>query len=232
MIATAIITAPRPIPTLDESLISYRRAGFYDTVRVYADGPVTTWMQTRELAIIRLNGRTLGNLRNWVAAMSSLLEETTERHVMICEDDITWAANSANVLHYLLDRVRWGTSGVLSLYTPNRMARWIAGSRSPDRGFHHVSIGKKMWGAQCLIFPRAEAHALMDCPYFKGVIDNASIDKNIDLHIAESMQRRGKTILYRIPCLVDHKMGDKNSSLYGDRERPELRTNYFEDPAC
>lgn len=184
------------------------------------------------------NPHVLGNFRNWILAAQWLIDCTTDEWIMICEDDITWARNACNVLEYDLARIKPGSWHAISLYCPDRMAKLIdthgqGFGEGLTYGWYSVSAGKKMWGAQCLVFARSDLVNILRSEHIRNTWrDSNASTKNIDLHISEAISQMGKTILYRIPCLVDHVLGDKNSSLYGDKARPGLVTKYFKDPAC
>lgn len=236
MIATAIITAPRPVTTIEQSLRSYAMAGFTDQpLFIHSDGQDESWSSPVMGSII-VNKTKLGNLRNWNEAAKTLLRYTTEPWLMICEDDITWARNACDVLQHDLAIIKHEAIGAVSLYCPQRMAKLIEQAYpSANRvsglayGWYRVAIGRKMWGAQCLVFKREWLEKLLGHPTWCGVIADLAIDKNVDAWIAQTIWDMDRTILYRIPCLVDHTLGDRNSSLYGDRDRPELRTRYFRE---
>ncbi len=232
MIAVAYITAPRPKRTLKASINSLRDAGCHGLIRVFAEpGSYVDVDLTGRFVELNPNHKRMGNFRNWVQALNVTLSATAEidaEYILICEDDITWARNAWTVLEREVEAQRWQGVGCMSLYTPNRMAQMIGRGSYPLDGWYGLRVGAKMWGAQALLFPRQNAIDLLDrCNYFRSQIVNPKIDKNIDLHVAESLLRRELAILYRIPCMVDHKMGDLNSSIYGNKDRPGLRTNYF-----
>lgn len=231
MISVGYITAPRPKPTIDASLRSFKAAGFPDNIYIRAE-PDTPTISTDVDVTIWRNEQKLGNLRNWVACAEELLYwETSDDWVMICEDDITWARNAHDVLQYDLRHQDFVNVQAISLYCADRMARLIKPDMRLVYGYHPISVGKQMWGAQCLVMRKDWLSDLLACDYFKAKLGNPELDKNVDRFIAESAQQRALNIAYRIPCLVDHIMGDRNSSLYGDKDRPLLRTHFFKDPA-
>lgn len=239
MIATGIITAPRPKSTLEHSLISYRMKGqFENKVHIFSDGEVqpfrSDYLRGWE-GSITINPRKLGNLRNWWGAFKWLMSNTDDPWLMICEDDITWAENASHVLEKELQSWNRQQTGLLSLYMPQRMSRVLEPIYSPGsrltNGWYGITMGRRLWGAQCFLIPRAEGEALMSCGYMARTLSDATKDKNVDAHVAESVMLRGKQIWYRVPCLVDHILGDLNSSIYGDKDRPDLRTRYFEEIA-
>lgn len=236
MFSTAIITAPRPRPTLEHSLMSYREAGFFNPVHIFADGAVAPFNLYQDVwgSVLHLNASRQGNLRNWVNACRWLLQNTTSQWLVICEDDITWAANAVSPLTQEL--LGWSRSrtGMISLYLPRRMSKLLEsvyGTSRLSSGYYGIRFGRKLWGAQCLVFAREQAEALLACGYFQNVLSDASKQINVDAHIGESMLLREMDIVYRVPCLVDHILGDNNSSIYGAKDRPDLRTSYFNEVA-
>lgn len=238
MIATAIITAPRPRPTLEYSLMSYREAGFENPVHIFADGapaPFRGPYADRWGSEIIINPLPLGNLRNWISACRTLYQTTSDPFIMICEDDVTWAENAANVLASELSNWSHSSTGMISLYLPRRMSKLLESVHSRGSklksGYYGIKFGRKLWGAQCLVLPRTEVPGLLECGYMQSVLKDPNKKINVDAHVAESMFLRDREIFYRAPCLVDHVMGDLNSSLYGAKDRPDLRTSYFEEVA-
>lgn len=228
MIATAVITAPRPRGTLAESLESYRAAGFHGGVLVCNDGPPEP---NRPHGTSYINNPTpLGNLRNWHSALKALVLTTKAEWVMVCEDDITWARNAAYALATDLRTI--GTlelAGGFSLYLPARMS----GKCEPFHGgvlpegyvWEGMQLGRKMWGAQCLLFTRAQAERVL--AGLQKYVHDQRKQKNIDGWVTEIVNNAGLRLYWRVPCLVDHKLGDENSALYGAEQRPNLRSKYY-----
>jgi hypothetical protein len=228
-IVTAIMTAPRPRPTLARSLMSYRDAGFTNHVHIFSDGG-TEALRDINVSMFHNEPR-LGNFRNWVQAMSVILKIPADWY-MICEDDITWSTAAAIVLEKDLSRFTLdNTCGAISLYCPERMSKVLerdyANGKRLRHGYYGANLGRKTWGAQCLLFHRMHAVELMQHTAFIEWFKDMRNDKNVDAWVAKSIEERGREILYRIPCLVDHDMGDNNSSIYGEKVRPDLRTSYF-----
>jgi hypothetical protein len=228
MITTAIITAPRPRPTIAVSIASYRAAGFDGLLRVYSDGP----LDVCDLGYGILgypNTPPLGNFRNWVKAMQGICYNSQSSYLMVCEDDIVWADDAyAALLKDLEGVVNMPNAGCLSLYCPAKVSNAIEKERGKlQRGFYGAQMGKHTWGAQCLVFSREQAVWLLENEQFKSMIADPHWYKNIDMLIGRCMTDAGRDIVYRIPCLVDHKLGDGNSSLGYAADRPNLRTKYW-----
>jgi GR25 family glycosyltransferase involved in LPS biosynthesis len=228
MIAVGIITAPRERPTLAQSFASYQAAGFRYLTHIFAEPGSQDVPITANVRVYR-NVRRRGNLRNWVWACSQLLM-LNEPWLMICEDDIRWARDAASMLEN--DLLYWSgqdSPGALSLYFPIRMSKVIEQRMNKSQlpnGWHALNLGRKSWGAQCMVLHRAWAEALLQDPVLLEFLADPKWDKNVDWIIAETFMRRGRQIMWRVPCLVEHGLGDGNSSL-GYKDRPELRTKYF-----
>lgn len=232
----AVITAPRPRPTLALSLASLRRAGFKQPVLVLSDDKDALVMDG---VATLMNEVRLGNKLNWTRALSLLVEDTEtgdpDEWLMVCEDDVVWAQEAHRDLKLALAHLQVHnppSPGAVSLYAPHRMTKQSERERGRLKSGWHWSAmqyGKKMWGAQCLLFKRSWAKRLLSDPVFRAHNANPKRDKNIDAIVGESINSAGRNVLFLIPCLVDH-MGEDNSSLGYAGERPDLRTSYFKGP--
>lgn len=228
MIATGIITAARPRATLAISIDSYRAAGFTGPVLVCDDGTGDIFLDGVSRVI---NIPPLGNLRNWAKCLQILYASTKAQWLMVCEDDITWASRAASALHAELDHIaNLASAGGYSLYLPARMSSRAEQLSAGDlkRGWHWegLQIGKSMWGAQCLLFTRAQAGEVLRA--LAPILHDPRHTKNVDAWVSDAINRAGRRIYWRVPCLVDHVLGDGNSVLYPDKQdRPNLRTKYF-----
>lgn len=230
MIATAIITAPRPHATLQESIRSYRKDGqFHGQLTICSDA--VHGIQGHGLMEVILNEPALGNMRNWRMALSVLCHRSPDADwLMVCEDDIVWARGAGLTLELelkvLKESAKFGKSGAQSLYLPRRHTKGMA---PLARGWHGQGLQRahKQWGAQCMVFSRGQALELLGDLMFIELTSDVTRDKNIDAVFGRCINARGKEILYRVPCLVDHTLGDGNSSLGYKEDRPDLRTDYF-----
>jgi hypothetical protein len=211
---------------------SLRRAGFVDDVTISSDDPNLRWVETG--CMITSNREPLGNLRNWNQCLNLLLERANSNDdwVCVCEDDITWVERCRGDLERdlrdLRSSSRLRTVGALSLYFPIAMSREVEVSGRPlERGWHAASRGIKTWGAQCFLFTRQMALDLVKSEIYNEYLSNPKWNKNVDGIVADSIARSDLRILYRVPCLVDHALGEGNSSLGYPDERPKLKTRYF-----
>lgn len=230
MIHFGIITAPRPVPTLQRSVASLRAAGFDGHIVISSDDPQVA---SPKGCYAMINSPALGNLRNWVACLNRLLTLATDDAdwLCVCEDDISWVPNSIDRLEGELKALRVASSfsrnGALSLFFPIAMARDIDKGTRLSRGWYPHNRGFKTWGAQCFLLSRTMAIDLLESDGLKGYLADPKWTKNVDGIVAHSLLKLNLSILYRVPCLVDHDLGEGNSSLGYREDRPKLRTEYF-----
>lgn len=230
MIRTAIITAPRPRPTLAASLASFRRAGFTQDVIICNDGSDAV---IADGVFNVKNEVRLGNKLNWDRALSLLISQAEDTDwLMVCEDDIVWQAGAAVALDHDLDMLIESRGlvniGALSLYAPRKHTN-EAGKLRDGWHWDKMQHGRKTWGAQCMVFRHAQALSLQNSEAYRGYMLDTKMDKNIDVVLGASINAAGRNILYRIPCLVNH-IGAGNSSLGYPDDRPNLVTDYFRGP--
>lgn len=234
-LSVAIMTAPRPAPTLAQSYASFRAAGFDCPVWIFAE-PGSRDVPMASNVQVHRNPDTLGNFRNWVRALSTIyIASDAAEWLMVCEDDIVWAAGAAATLSADIACLPTQTTdwrelaGALSLYLPHRMARDREARRGKlGKGWHHelMQFGLNTWGAQCYLFSRAMAEALLGDKLLLAYWQDERWQKNVDAIIGDCIGRAKRTIIYRVPCLVDH-VGEANSSLGNLPDRADLRTRYF-----
>lgn len=237
-LVTGIISAPRPRPTLIASIASMWQAGFSGTpTYVFDDDQERAAQAPASImgAAYRPNRKVLGNLRNWTHALATLLKEHPDADwFMICEDDITWAKAGHSILSSMMASYRISLNfqkcGGFSLYAPVRVTRDLERTTNQSvlaPGWYMLNHGMKTWGAQCLLFSREQARAILTSPVFGMYLNSPRWTKNVDAIVAEVILMDKKEIAYCIPCLVKHDMGEANSSLGYPDERPNLKTRYF-----
>lgn len=224
-LAIAITTAPRVRETFTASLASLRNAGFDQTVRVFADKV----NPEGEGCEITRNDPPLDGIKNWYKACRTLLDETDAPWLMILEDDVTWANGAAQALYRDLESLDPATTGYVSLYLCRMVERFIRREKHVqrlDRGMHNAAaMGGRCWGSQAYVLPRRSAERLLADGMFKNMVQVRW--KNRDLLVSGTLSRLGYKLLYRVPCLVDHRLGSANSSLTKKGVMPDLLTDYW-----
>jgi hypothetical protein len=194
-----MMTAPRPVPTIERSLESYRLAGFDDIVEIYDD-----------------EDRQLGNLRNWSRALDGLLAQRTD-FIAIMQDDITWALHSRDVL--LAEMQEMGgmahEAGYLSLHLFTRQAEEARTSVVARRwrNWHATQWGQRSPGAQCYVMPWRSARKLQRHADFRDLVDKSLAGYGDDRVVSKCMAAMKLPCWFRSPGLVHHVLGYGNSAL-------------------
>src|SRR5262249_31303291 len=111
--SVGVLTAPRPVPTIDRTLSSLARAGF-SPVHIFAEPG--SWIPEQFAHLPRtVHGRPLGNLGNFYTSLASLLMlEPGADCYAVFQDDIEVAEG----LRAWCDKELWPMgAGLVSLYT-------------------------------------------------------------------------------------------------------------------
>lgn len=230
MLAIAITTAPRPIATFDASLRSLRNAGFTQTVWVMNDGP---FMNEIPACRVVNNAPALGGLKNWAYALETLVDATAAPWLMVLEDDVRWARGAAAALEKDLRDLQGGklhdVVGYLSLYLSRKVSREIEGRKGrPLRpGIYGSGLAGNCWGSQAYVFTRDGARALLADPKFADLRANYTKNRNRDNIVSGCLAAMRRRLYYRVPCLVDHSLGNANSSLRVKPVQINLLTDYW-----
>jgi len=229
VLAIAITTAPRPVPTFDQSLASLRRAGFDGTTWILNDG---RYLPDIVGSVVVNNSPPLGGLKNWAHALETLVTSTDAPWVMVLEDDIRWARGAAAALgkdlRDLDGKLRDGV-GYLSLYLSRKVAKEIEYRKGrPLRpGIYSSKLAEGCWGSQAYVLTREGARALLADPTFDDRRRNYVKNRNRDGIVSGCLAAMGRRLYYRVPCLVDHAWGSANSSLAAKPVQRALLTDYW-----
>lgn len=190
--ATAMLTAPRSEPRIDESLQSLLNAGF-EHIHVFAEPG--SWIPGESGSFtITQRGRKLGNFRNFYSCLSTLLHDHPDADAFaVFQDDIRAAAG----LKEWCSAQLWPLdNGIVSLFTPRIHADRKSGWRILSPGFQRVC------GAQALVFRRdmlwkflSDARVLQ-CLRIRKYGDDAVL--------GGWLSREGRGIAYHTPSPVEH----------------------------
>lgn len=211
MIAWGMITAPRPVSTLDQSLASFKAAGF------------------DEEPIVVNDNKGLGNLRNWARALVTVMAGNPHSlFVGIMQDDILWARNSRAVLYReIIDMgYRAKEAGYLSLYLFDKHVEEREMKIPKWRNWHASKWGYKSCGAQCYVLPRRSAKQLLRYPRFQELCEEGALGD--DHAVSGCFWQMNLLCWFRIPALVSHSPGVNNSSM-GHKPPPD--TQYWNEVA-
>lgn len=236
MLAIAITTAPRPVPTFSQSFASLRKAGFVQRVHVLSDDvwQVPDMQRAEEIGAVTFlrNSPPLGGLKNWAHALETLVKDTDSPWVMVLEDDIRWARGAAAALEKDLrdldGKLRDGV-GYLSLYLSRKVSKEIEYRKGrPLRpGIYASKLAEGCWGSQAYVLTREGARALLADPTFDDRRRNYVKNRNRDGIVSGCLAAMGRRLYYRVPCLVDHALGSANSSLAAKPVQRALLTDYW-----
>ena len=202
-IAVAITTAPRPVPTLNKSIQSFRQAGFDEKIHIFADG-ISPEVEDQNVSII-VNEPKLEELANWFSALDYLLSLNTD-WVMLIQDDATWAKNSKKQLEKDLEHVsKLPDVGFYSLFTHRTVYKRLP----KETGIHCINREYRGDGAVCYVFPRDAAMKLAEEPANR----QWHTKRNTDNVVSGRLNDMGYNTYYRIPSMINHTLGSANSSL-------------------
>lgn len=170
MIDVGIITAPRKVCYLGESLDSYFDQWLIKP-HVFHE-PNSPNYVNKSRVVIHQNEETLGCVRNWMHAARWMLDNTTNRFIMMCEDDIMWTPGAKQNIETLLKvltgelinpmvqkLLQVNSIGFISPYCSTMNAPV---SKRREVGWRPARYRSAGWcGALCMIFPRLSLQKLI-----------------------------------------------------------------------
>ncbi len=211
MIAIAMTTAPRRVPTVHRALASLRGAGFREDVQLFAEpgtfGPHLQRPADTQTRVLQ-NVTTRGCFGNWKYALRCLMARAPKGWIMIVQDDATWLPGAADVLRAEIQKRHSQRTGFLSPYVIKKDVP--AGSGD---GWRESSAGWNLWGALALCMQASTAAELLRHPRFVKHPSN----QQIDAVVAASMLDLRRPSFVHVPSLVDHvgetsTLGHENSA--------------------
>jgi glycosyltransferase involved in cell wall biosynthesis len=191
--AIGLLTAPRPIPTIERALASLAGAGFWP-VHIFAEPG--SWIPEHWARLPRtVHGRSLGNLGNFYTSLASLLMlDPAADCFAIFQDDIEVAQG----LRAWCDSQLWPEgAGLVSLYT-------CGVDHAQETGWHILHRGMcHTFGAQAFVF---RGDVLKDFLTDGRLLEmrEAGFRAGDDAAVGEWASRRGIGIAYHTPSLVNH----------------------------
>lgn len=189
--AIAMLTAPRPEPTIERTLQSLELAQLVPDM-VLAEPGALLPPRLSGSRVLRHPTR-LGNYRNFYFALATLWEASPDAECFcVLQDDIEIAKGAKE----WCDREFWPLgAGIVSLYTPKLHAAITPGWRLRYPGFNRV------FGAMALVFRRDVLQAFMADPHVFGDLGRRAGDDSV---VSAWATRRGIGIAYHTPSLVQH----------------------------
>jgi len=223
-LAFSVTTAPRPVPTLRRSLASLRAAGIDAPVIVSADGdhePV--WGLDVEL--VEQPAR-LTVLEHRVEALRLLVERTEASHLVVLQDDVTWAAGSGDFIARTLSE----TAPFWTWYVDPKVARSLEREygrkhRTLRPGAYLSSLGFGSNGALCYGFARDFAERLLSSHELAAYLQQEAHALHDDHVVPACCLALGEPLQVWVPGLINHSLGSGNSSI---KVKPPKDTPYWE----
>jgi len=207
--AVGMTTAPRQVPTLEQSLTSLIAAG-WSTPRLFAEPGSDIPARFGHLAITRRD-QLLGAFPNWYLALAELvMREPRADFYLVCQDDVVF---SEGLRSYLDESLRPSPeAGVVSVYCPSHYAT----DRVP--GLHVENRGWQSWGALAYALPAASARALLgDLKVLEHRLNGPAEGlRNIDSVVGRWCLETGRDYLVHVPSLAQH-IGETSTIWTGAR---------------
>lgn len=201
-LSIGIITAPRPVPTIDLTITELRHGGFDQPLTVFAEpgSVVDDWPGVT----VHRNPNRLGLWANWLQAAAALLRETDSQFLMVCEDDLLLCRGAAAGLKQAMDSLPRDTWGIASLYTPLHNVR----GRVDGNGWQDLSSAADQWGALAWCFTRESLTELLHSP--RVLLHEGA--EGTDSIVSAGLRETGLRFYSHVPSLCGHS-GAHNSSV-------------------
>lgn len=206
-LAIGIITAPRKPPTLENTISSLKKAGFSQTIHVFAEPETNTINEHFQKIKLHKNSHKLGLYPNWLNAAKWLLDNTSAPYILICEDDVEFCLSAAAALSYGFSTLK--NIGLISLYTSVRNVELAGIQITP--GWVPLNLGKLSWGALSYGLPRSVLKEIVKK-------ENNPDPESTDAHVSEHIRQMNLKCWFHLPSLAKHT-GNTNSTV-NHPERP------------
>ncbi|QDU09831.1 hypothetical protein [Gimesia aquarii] len=217
--AVGMTTAPRKLPTLEQSIHSLADAGWNEP-RLFVE-PETEIPGAAQSLPISLRDETLGAFPNWYLALTELvLRQPLAEAYFLCQDDVLFASGLRGYLEQRLWPAR--KVGVVSIYCPSHYAN------EKSEGFHLENHGWDNWGALAYIFPNSSARKFLSdllVLNHRG-FGPAEGMRNIDSVVGLWCQRSELNYFVHTPSLAQH-IGDTSTIWMRGSNRGRRRAREF-----
>jgi hypothetical protein len=196
VVAIAMISAPRPVRTVDRSLRELRNAGFSQPVCVFAE-PGTDVAPAPGISVLA-NSERLGIWGNWKQAAEWLLEHSPAPFLMICEDDLRLSDDAALALQHAIDTLPHDDWGYASLYTPAHNFSVLG--RKPQLGWQELPLSGAAWGALAYCLSRTALAEMLEC----RIVREHAGDRETDSVVSRALNALGRRCYFHVPSLCEH----------------------------
>ncbi len=197
MIEVAIITTPRPTPTINMSLQSLRAAGFNDHIHVFAEPGQYEIKGNRHLHI---SSEKLGCFKNYHRALTHLVNSSIYPFIAVLSDDFVYHSRMYEKITRRLER--FPNAGYHALFTPRGMKLDPCNIRKI--GWTPINMGwKTSWGG-LYVFKKEIAKQIIAHPFYVDHLENYKANQQIDHCIPEVCHQLGYDQFYHNPSFADH----------------------------
>lgn len=192
-LATAVITAPRSVSTLSDTLKSITSAGFQAPI-VFAE-PKSELSSIDESLVVR-NQTTLGNFRNWLNALRSIRTKFPNASgYVLFEDDVKVTPDLYDWLKYEL----WPFEcSVVSLYTSSCYLSEKHGWAARAMG------GYRHFGSLGYVINPALTDVILDSETLKKHLKPDAPKRTKDYILGDFFFSLGVRVAYHSPTLIEH----------------------------
>jgi len=193
LLSIAMVTAPRPVSTVERSVVELRGAGFNQPLHLFAE-PGSPPVGCADV-VTHNNDTRKGAWRNWLDAVTTMLRESDSRFILMCEDDVEFSRCAAFGLQIAIDRFPRHDWGLASLYSPRRNLRDHFGQSG------WLSVERPtLWGALAWCFTRESLQAILK----SQLAADHSGDRDTDLVVSEAIRSLGRRTYFHLPSLAAH----------------------------
>lgn len=186
--------APRPQRTIESSISQLRYAGFSQTVHVFEE-PGTD-APTEPGVFVTTNSRRLGAWKNWLSTAHSLLENTSDPFLLICQDDFRMADFAAGALQQVMEAQTRDDWGYASLHT----APHISTNGRSASGWQALNGDTATQRALACCFTRESLRAVLQ----SDMVRNHQGDRTIGRIVSQSVQALNRKRYVHLPSLCEH----------------------------
>ncbi len=195
-LAIAMLTAPRPVRTVDRSLTELRRAGFTQPIRVFAE-PDTEVTPAPDVSVT-VNPRRLGMWANWRQAAEWLLNHSSAPFLLICEDDIRLSRDASLALLHAINTLPHDDWGYASLYAPAHNFSILG--RQPEFGWQALALAGGAWGSLAYCLSRSALAEMLA----SSIVRTHAGDRETDSVVSSALGALERKCYFHVPSLCEH----------------------------
>jgi hypothetical protein len=202
MFGIAIITAPRKINYLPNSVAALRAAGFNEKIFICAEplSPIQPFENVQSL----IHHQTLGRADNWLFALNLLLKNTKDDWLIVAEDDICCKINTKVILERFIQKIDYPIGYISCFTSESYFIKEIYSGQK--KNWIEFNPGMRAYGNQFYVMQRQSAQLLLDESknYFKEFPEYKKEKRGVDFIVSTFFEKKGLPCFYPIPNLVDH----------------------------